>query len=348
MGCLRCQLRREDQFVRQCSCPALVYLPLQTHHSPRQSWIFAETSFCSTRRALGDFIVTWPIALALARLYPQSRVFYVTTGQKGALAERALRVESLDVDSGAWHRLFGESPSLPPLSAKMLAGAHTIFNFGSVPDDRWSQSVQEANADATLVTLRSAAPDDFAGHQTEFLADQLHPWPAMAEAARQVLRSVAERGIGARNPTASSVLIHPGGGAARKCWPAERYLELIGRLRDSGNAVCVLLGEVELESWPKGQIERFKALAEVRTPPTLVELYRQIAAAGAFIGNDSGPGHLAGILGVPTLSLFGQTSNLARWKPIGPNVKGVQAPLESLDVETVFRAFEGLGAKSIH
>ena len=31
--------------------------------------------------ALGDFVVTWPLALALARLHPQSRVFYVT--QKG-------------------------------------------------------------------------------------------------------------------------------------------------------------------------------------------------------------------------------------------------------------------------
>ena len=55
--------------------------------------------------ALGDFILTWPLALALGRLFPQSRVFYVTARQKGLLAERVLRVESVDVETG-WHHLF--------------------------------------------------------------------------------------------------------------------------------------------------------------------------------------------------------------------------------------------------
>ena len=54
--------------------------------------------------ALGDFVVTWPLALALARIYPQSRLFFVTHGQKGALAEKVLRVESADIEAG-WHHL---------------------------------------------------------------------------------------------------------------------------------------------------------------------------------------------------------------------------------------------------
>src|SRR5688500_10724765 len=54
--------------------------------------------------ALGDFVLSWPLALALGRLYPQSRVIYVTAGQKGALAERVLRVDSTDIESG-WHEI---------------------------------------------------------------------------------------------------------------------------------------------------------------------------------------------------------------------------------------------------
>ena len=62
--------------------------------------------------ALGDFIVTWPLALSLARLFPQSRIYYITAGQKGALAERVLRLESADSESG-WHNLFSERPHFP-------------------------------------------------------------------------------------------------------------------------------------------------------------------------------------------------------------------------------------------
>src|SRR5262249_39585872 len=35
------------------------------------------------------------------------------------------------------------------------------------------------------------------------------------------------------------------------------------------------------------------------------ELIQLLDQAGAFIGNDSGPGHLAALCGVPTLSIFG-------------------------------------------
>jgi heptosyltransferase-2 len=37
----------------------------------------------------------------------------------------------------------------------------------------------------------------------------------------------------------------------------------------------------------------------------VAELFRLIDRAGVFIGNDSGPGHLAAFCGVPTLTLFG-------------------------------------------
>lgn len=37
--------------------------------------------------ALGDFVRSWPLGLALGRLYPQSRVIYITHRQKGQLAE---------------------------------------------------------------------------------------------------------------------------------------------------------------------------------------------------------------------------------------------------------------------
>src|SRR5689334_12724447 len=122
--------------------------------------------------ALGDFIVTWPLALTLARLHPQSRVFYVTHGGKGALAEKALRVESLDVEAG-WHQLFSESPALPEALAKRLAGSHTVVSFVAEDADRWVKNVKAIAPAAEVVTLSSKPPADYAGHVSEFILDQL-------------------------------------------------------------------------------------------------------------------------------------------------------------------------------
>src|SRR5678815_4925234 len=73
--------------------------------------------------ALGDFVLTWPVAMALARIHPQSRIFYVTQARKGKLAERAIGVESADADAG-WHALFGDaSTPLPDAPGRLLAGA---------------------------------------------------------------------------------------------------------------------------------------------------------------------------------------------------------------------------------
>ena len=55
----------------------------------------------------------------------------------------------------------------------------------------------------------------------------------------------------------------------------------------------------------------------VATPANVTELIALIDQAEAFIGNDSGPGHLAGICGVPTFTLFGP--QLPEWfAPLHP------------------------------
>src|SRR5436305_3305952 len=89
--------------------------------------------------ALGDFVITFPLAMALSRLYPQSRIVYVTHGTKAALAERLLGVESSDIESG-WHTLFSDSPNLSENPAKLLQSAHSIFTFVSSGDDQWAQN----------------------------------------------------------------------------------------------------------------------------------------------------------------------------------------------------------------
>ena len=198
--------------------------------------------------ALGDFVLTWPIALALARIHPQSRLFYVTHAQKGRLAEKALGVEWADAEAG-WHTLFGDGGSLPDAPGRLLAGAHSVVSFLSAPDSPFVDNVRRLAPEANVLAINPTPPDDFAGHVTEFQLAQLRPWPAAHAADEQILRSVQSRGVSvSRGPAAaaaSDVVIHPGSGSPQKNWPAERYLELARRLRADGAPVRVLTGEVE-------------------------------------------------------------------------------------------------------
>jgi ADP-heptose:LPS heptosyltransferase len=289
--------------------------------------------------ALGDFIVTWPLALSLARLFPQSRIYYITQSQKGALAERVLRLESADAESG-WHQLFSESPVLPEPALKLLTNAHTILSFVAAPVDRWSENVRAITPGSNLIWVNTVVPENFAGHVTEWMVEQWGGWAAGQAAARQILHSFQSRGLPLTRSGRNLVIMQPGAGSSAKCWPPEHFLDLTKRLVAAGRQVRVLLGEVELEQWPRERIAAFESICDVQKPANYLELLTQLADAATFIGNDSGPGHLAGIVGIPTISLFA-SSNPNRWKPLGPNVKALTGVPDRLSVEEVRDAVLG-------
>ncbi len=288
--------------------------------------------------ALGDFLLTWPIAIALGRLYPQSRIFYVTHANKGRLAEQVLRIESADIENG-WHSLFSEIATLPPASEKLLSGAHTVVSFLSNGGDAWAANVRRIAPQANLITLNGptleSPPVD--EHASQFIARQLQPWPAVAKAVEQIARSITERGLGGSIAPKELIVIHPGSGAERKCWPVDRFADLARRLQADGRTVRFTIGEAELDRWPKDALRKLADAAQIEQPRDLVELWRLINGASAFIGNDSGPAHLAGMLGVPTIVLYGPTKPEI-WKPIGPKVTAISVgSLDAISIDDVLR-----------
>ena len=291
--------------------------------------------------ALGDFVVTWPLALALARVHPQSRVFYVTQRGKGLLAERVLRLESADSEAG-WHPMFTAGAALPEAQAKLLAGAHSVVSFLSTAGDVFSQNVVRLSPGVNYLPMTVSPPADFAGHVSDHLLGQLEPWAAAHGAMEQVLRSVAARGVAVKPPQGKSVLVHPGSGARRKCWPADRFVALVERLLEAGKSVRIVVGEVERETWPAQELQRLEAVADVASPETYVDLLDEVMRCGAYVGNDSGPSHLAGIVGLPSVALFGP-SNPEHWRPLGPRVRVLRgASLEDVSVEQVWNELRAL------
>jgi hypothetical protein len=293
--------------------------------------------------ALGDFVLAWPLVLALGRLHPQSRIICVTHASKGALAESALRVESADIEHG-WHGLFTDPPSnageLDERVAKLLEGAYAVYNF--LPDEKLAKNLASRAGHAPIATLRTIPPQDWKRHASDWLLEQLAAKPAVRSAVEQMLRSIAARGIGTGRSHDGDVVVHPGSGSPAKCWPVKRFVELIERLKRNRRDVRVLLGEVELERFSQDDIAQLSQHATVRKPATYMELFNELRSAAELIANDSGPAHLGAIVGVPTLTLFGP-SDPAVWKPLGPKVATLrEEPLEKLSVAKVFAAAKTL------
>ncbi len=139
--------------------------------------------------------------------------------------------------------------------------------------------------------------------------------------AQQGVRfSTPGRDGSSRSTAERCVLIHPGSGGADKCWPLPCFLKVGRRLREYGVAATFVIGSAEVDRWAKRDLvailDEFR-LVESPSPDELCVLLR---AASVFLGNDAGPTHLAALFAVPTVAVFGPTSDSV-WRPLGPRVE---------------------------
>ena len=107
------------------------------------------------------------------------------------------------------------------------------------------------------------------------------------------------------------VLVHTGARQAVRVWPLGRYRQIVSRLRQAGYQVKVACDPDQKDWWTQ------TGETNLAAPRTVSELLAIIDEAGAFIGNDSGPGNIAAFCGVPTFTLFGPQLP-EWWAPLHP------------------------------
>jgi ADP-heptose:LPS heptosyltransferase len=123
-------------------------------------------------------------------------------------------------------------------------------------------------------------------------------WRVMADSLGFQLPPRESLGLPQLRP-GGEVLVHSGAGQPVRVWPLERYRNLVTRLRQRHFRVQVAC-DPDQQTWWLQAGEK-----NLCTPKTVAELFSLLDRTGAFIGNDSGPGHLAAFCGVPTFTLFG-------------------------------------------
>jgi heptosyltransferase I len=120
------------------------------------------------------------------------------------------------------------------------------------------------------------------------------------ETAREEVRSLLPR---------SYIGVIVGSSRDSKDWPEEGYKGLIERCTLGGIEALVLLGDRSREAMAERLAGALGSVPVVNLVgrTTLPDLVAVISGARACIGPDSGPGHIAGSLGVPHVTLFGPT-----------------------------------------
>lgn len=115
------------------------------------------------------------------------------------------------------------------------------------------------------------------------------------------------------------VIIHPGSPIPLKRWRTERFAAIADWLIKQKNAQILLVGtrdEAPIVSAVQEQMrEKSTGLAGETTVSQLAELLKR---CHLFLGNDSGPMHIAAAVGTQTIGLYGP-GNPARFGPAGLN-----------------------------
>jgi ADP-heptose:LPS heptosyltransferase len=192
------------------------------------------------------------------------------------------------------------------------------------PDGKLAETLKAIGVREVIVTSPFSSTIH-ARHQRDRFLEAIHEVPsdseqdallAVTEPMYQLGRALLEgQRIKIGEPL---VVIHPGSGSAHKCVSPEVLAAVVSAVQNCGGIPVVLEGPADRK--PVEDLLPFCA----KKPIVLKGLNIMTAAgvlahADLFVGQDSGVTHLAGLMGLRTIALFGPTDP-DRWAPPGTHV----------------------------
>ena len=284
-------------------------------------------------RSLGDCVLTTP-ALALLKTHrPDLRIGVVVEDRFAAVFQGSPHVDDIlrpvARAVAKWHpqmalNFHGGTRSMwltATSGAEIKAGfAHHAYSF--LYTDKIPRA-QEILGDARRV------------HTAEHIASAMF-WMGVPRA--EIPR--ARLSAGPTSLAGAYAVIHPFASGPGKTWAAERFLAVAEHLRDNAGLEPVFL------AGPADDPGAFANFRVIRNAP-LEQVKNLMAGAQLFIGNDSGPAHIAAAFGVPVVVLFGPSDpvNWAPWRTEGHVLTNPEG-IDSIRVEEVIAAADALRVRA--
>src|SRR3989338_2386749 len=150
-------------------------------------------------------------------------------------------------------------------------------------------------------------------------AKEKSPYVPVKESAENSINiKLAREGYGGTEPL---VAIAPGASCPSKRWPAERFADLVGRLKEKyGLKTVIVAGPGDAKEVAELKSHLKTEVLDLSGKTSVGELAALFKKCRIFISNDSGPVHIASAVGTPCVVVFGRKQaglSPKRWGPTG-------------------------------
>jgi lipopolysaccharide heptosyltransferase II len=330
--------------------------PLLTYYSPRPALEPEDIKKILVVKLdhLGDVILSLTAIRRLRQLFPNSEITALVGNWAKSLVE-----DDSSVDRVLTYDFFRADSSVPPkpltekekqrISAwlagygfdlavdlrrhtetrQVLALSHARYTAGFATEDEypWLTFSLPYAADRRMSHPRRHVSEELAvlvellgAGRSANIRPAIKLSPDHHDHTEELLRSLA--------PSARRLIVgmHPGVGQPIRRWPIEYFARLADMFVSQYGATILVFGTNNEKSFAEGIVRHMEfknqamSLAGRLTLPDFVSMLQR---CDLFVGNNSGPGHIAASLEIPTLGIYAGTNDSKEWGPLGANAIAV-------------------------
>lgn len=300
---------------------------------------------------IGDFILALPAFMLIKNAFPNAKITLICghwNSQIATLSDLFDDIVTIDLvsENSGENIYFYDIDNLPP-ALKVLPSFDLAMDLRVPPDTRFMLKHVNAKFKAGYasdisdeLTLALPLPE-----QTDNSLDRypLHTRLLLAQLASaavtaiqgdrwpfDILQRIAATAPGP-NPVTSlpgrRVGLSCGSGAETKSWPVERFAGLAKQLRDDHGCQIALFGsQRDANSHKHLSLIGGRDVLDLTGKLSLPDLVKNLACLDAYVGNDTGPTHIAASLGIPALCLFSGMVPPRLFGPSGRYARILTAP----------------------
>jgi ADP-heptose:LPS heptosyltransferase/GT2 family glycosyltransferase len=302
---------------------------------------------------IGDFITAFPAFRRIKERFPNAELTVLAASASLALAamepaiDRVIAFDFFHARSEKGRRSVG-GKALAALRARLAperfdlaldlrrqpdtrlilqqSGARWLAGFDSGYRHDWLDIAVEFEGDIARRRKCRHVTDSLAGLVDAISAQCETDRGVAGAAAGESDRHAARRAVArlapdlATAPERPLVCLHTGAGAINKQWPAASFAGLIDLLAGEAGASILIIGGPDEAAFAQGvvrQARRGAAVASLVGKTGLRDLPSVLRAADLYVGNDSGPKHMAAALGVPTIGIHSGSVDAGEWGAMG-------------------------------
>jgi ADP-heptose:LPS heptosyltransferase/GT2 family glycosyltransferase len=298
---------------------------------------------------IGDFLTAIPPIRRLKEHFPNARIAVLASGTVRSFAALDSSIDEIidfnffHVRSALGQRELDEE-ELKKLTARLApyefdlaidlrkhldtrellrcAGAKLTAGFDHAGQFPWLDISLEWENDQRMLSKRYHVTDDLL-HLVDTVAtagraDRIGIRPEAVAALRK--EAVIPEAVEQAFLAGPVVCIHAGAGNEMKQWPIAYFATLIDLLITRNKVSVLLIGgpdEAKVEAELMAAVENAEQVMSLVGKLPLHILPAVIAGCSLYVGNDSGPKHIAASVGIPTIGVHSGTVDPIEWAPMG-------------------------------